>query len=315
MKLNEKLLITGGRGFLGRRVVDAFKNRGFINIIAPTSKEFDLREQDKVRQLMAEYKPQTIIHLAARIGGIQANSNNPGEFFYDNAIMGIMLMEEARRIGVNKFVTIGTVCAYPKLLSIPFSEEDLWQGYPEETNAPYGLAKKMLLVQGQSYRKQYDFNASYLLPANLYGPADNFNPDSSHVIPALIQKFVEAVRHNEEEVLVWGDGTATREFLFVDDCARAIMLAAEKYDSSEPVNIGSGQEISINDLAILIARLTNYKGKIKWDNSKPNGQPRRSLNIERAKKSFGFTAQTYLEDGLKQTIDWYSSNIVKDEGQ
>jgi GDP-L-fucose synthase len=308
LTLNEKLLITGGTGFLGSRVVEAFKNAGYTNILVPTSKEFDLKEQSAVRKLLSEQKPSTVIHLAAHGGGIQANLKNPGSFFYDNAIMGIMLMEESRRVGVAKFVTIGTVCAYPKNAPVPFCETDLWQGYPEETNAPYGLAKKMLLTQGQAYRQQYEFNAIYLLPANLYGPGDNFDPEYSHVIPALIKKFLHATKVNESEVEVWGDSTASREFLFVDDCARAIKLASEKLDSPEPVNIGTGKEISIKELAALIARLTNFKGKVVWNHSKPNGQPRRRLNIEQAKKLFGFESQTLLEEGLIKTIAWYKAS-------
>ncbi len=308
LTLNEKILITGGSGFLGRHVVKEFKDQGYTNILIPTSHDFDLREQSAVRRLLTEQKPSTVIHLAAHLGGIQVNLKSPGSFFYDNAIMGIMIMEECRRIGVSKFVTVGTVCAYPRDTPIPFCETDLWQGYPEETNAPYGLAKKMLLIQGQSYRKQYGFNAIYLMPANLYGPSDNFDPESCHVIPSLIRKFLHAVRFDKSEVEVWGDGTACREFLFVDDCAHAIRLASENYDHPEPVNIGTGKEISIKDLATLIACLTKFKGKIVWDPSKPNGQPRRKLNIERAKNFFGFQSQTFLEDGLMRTIDWYKAN-------
>ena len=310
MNLNEKLLITGGAGFLGRRVVEAFRVCGYKNIFVPRSEQFDLKEQSAVRQLIAESQPAKVVHLAARVGGIEANQKNPGRFFYDNAMMGIMLMEEARRAGVDKFVSVGTICAYPKYAPIPFSENDLWQGYPEETNAPYGLAKKMLLVQGQAYRKQYNFNAIYLLPANLYGPADNFDPESSHVIPSLIKKFVQAAGSGIDEVEVWGDGSATREFLFVDDCARAIVLATEKYDNFEPVNIGTGSEISIKELVALIVRLINFQGKIIWNNSKLVGQPRRKLDTTRAKNFFGFESQITLAQGLEQTIDWYKAQHV-----
>ena len=276
----------------------------------PRSEQFDLKEQSAVRQLIAESQPAKVVHLAARVGGIEANQKNPGRFFYDNAMMGIMLMEEARRAGVDKFVSVGTICAYPKYAPIPFSENDLWQGYPEETNAPYGLAKKMLLVQGQAYRKQYNFNAIYLLPANLYGPADNFDPESSHVIPSFIKKFVQAAGSGIDEVEVWGDGSATREFLFVDDCARAIVLATEKYDNFEPVNIGTGSEISIKELVALIVRLINFQGKIIWNNSKLVGQPRRKLDTTRAKNFFGFESQITLAQGLEQTIDWYKAQHV-----
>jgi GDP-L-fucose synthase len=258
--------------------------------------------------MLSLYKPRTIIHLAAHVGGIQANLRHPGSFFYDNSIMGIMIMEESRHAGTSKFVSVGTVCAYPKNTIVPFSEEDLWLGYPEESNAPYGLAKKMLLVQGQAYRKEYGFNAIYLLPANLYGPGDNFDPATCHVIPALIQKFLHAIRSKQSTVEIWGDGTASREFLFVEDCALAIKLATENYNQPEPVNIGTGQEISIKALAELIAKLTGFEGNLAFDKAKPNGQPRRSLDIRRAEHFFAFKAQIPLETGLRETISWYQTH-------
>ena len=302
-----RVLVTGGSGFLGKRVVHALRQAGVKDIFAPSRKEYDLTEQSKIRQLMADLKPDLIIHLAAVVGGIGANRENPGQFFYDNLIMGTMLMDEARKVDVDKFVAVGTVCAYPKVVPVPFKEEDLWNGYPEETNAPYGLAKKMLLVQAQAYRQQYGYNAIYLMPVNLYGPGDNFDPASSHVIPAMIRNFVEAKQNNEKHVVVWGDGSPTREFLYVDDCAQGIVMAAEKYNLSEPVNLGSGFEISIKDLSELIGRLTGFEGEIIWDKTKPNGQPRRKLDTSRAKKYFGFEAQTNFEMGLKEVIDWYLS--------
>lgn len=302
---DKRVVVTGGAGFLGSVVVDNLRELGCQNIFVPRSSEFDLRDRDCIIQLYRQTNPQVIIHLAAVVGGIGANQANPGRFFYDNAIMGIQLMEYAQQFGVDKFVTLGTICAYPKLTPVPFKEEDLWNGYPEETNAPYGLAKKMMLVQSQSYRAQYGFNSIFLLPVNLYGPNDNFDPNTSHVIPALIKKCVTALERGEDEVPVWGTGNATREFLYVDDCARAIVLATERYDSSEPVNIGAGFEISIRDLAHLIARLTGFKGKFVWDTSKPDGQPRRSLDTTRAREGFGFTAEVDFEEGLARTIDWY----------
>lgn len=300
-----RVLVTGGSGFLGKRVVHALNERGVPEILTPGHKEYNLIEQNDVRRMMADLHPDLIIHLAAVVGGIGANRENPGRFFYENLVMGSMLMEEARKAGVGKFVAIGTICAYPKVVPIPFKEDDLWLGYPEETNAPYGLAKKMLLVQAQSYRQQYNYNAVYLMPVNLYGPGDNFDPSSSHVIPALVRKFVEAKENNEKEVIAWGDGSPTREFLYVDDCAEGIVLAAEKYNESDPVNLGSGFEISIKDLTELVGRLIGFKGEIVWDKTKPNGQPRRKLDTSRAKERFGFVAQTSFEKGLKETIDWY----------
>ena len=272
------------------------------------SRDYDLTQQADVERMYADQKPDVVIHLAARVGGIGANRENPGRFFYENAIMGILLMEHARQIGVSKFVQVGTVCAYPKFTPVPFKEDDLWNGYPEETNAPYGVAKKALLVQAQAYRAQYGFNAIYLLPANLYGPGDNFDPASSHVIPALIRKCEEAREAGAPNIVVWGTGNPTREFLYVDDAARGILLAAEKYDKPEAVNLGTGQEVSIRDLVTKIARLTRFDGQVVWDPDYPDGQPRRSLDIERAREEFGFLAQVELEDGLRSTVDWYETS-------
>jgi len=301
----KRALVTGGTGFLGTNVVSALRAGGANQVFAPSSAECDLREQAEVRRLIAELRPDLVVHLAAVVGGIGANQSNPGKFFYDNLMMGALLMEEARLAGVAKFVAIGTICSYPKLTPVPFKEDDLWNGYPEETNAPYGLAKKMLLVQSAAYRQQYGFNAIFLMPVNLYGPGDNFDPDSSHVIPALIRKCVDAVARGDEEIVVWGDGSPTREFLYVDDAARGIVLAAVHYNRPEPVNLGSGSEISIKDLVGTIARLTGFKGRIAWDVSKPNGQPRRRLDVSRAADYFGFRAEVGFEEGLKATVDWY----------
>ena len=303
---NEKsVLITGGTGFLGHHVVAELKRRGATRIHTPRSREFDLRDKDQVRKCLHTYKPEVILHLAAVVGGIGANRAHPGSFFYDNAAMGIHLLEESRKAGVGKVTILGTICAYPKFTPVPFREEDLWNGYPEETNAPYGLAKKMLLVQAQAYRQEYGFNSIYLLPVNLYGPRDNFNPESSHVIPALIRKALEAKESGAAEMVCWGTGKATREFLYVEDCARGIVLATESYDGSEPVNLGSGMEISIRDLSQQIADLCGFQGKLVWDASKPDGQPRRCLDTKRAQALFGFKAETPFVDGLKKTIDWY----------
>ena len=298
-------MVTGGAGFLGRVVVEQLKDRGCKNIIIPRSRDVDLREVPAIRKMLKTARPQVIIHLAAVVGGIGASRVNAGRFFYDNLAMGVHLMEEARLFGIQKFVAIGTICAYPKFTEVPFKERDLWNGYPEETNAPYGLAKKMLLVQSQAYRQQYGFNSIYLLPVNLYGPGDNFSPDSSHVIPALIKKCLDAIRDRKKSIVIWGTGKASREFLYVDDAARAIVLAAERYNKSDPVNIGAGFEISIKALVKLIVKLTGFQGKVLWDSSQPDGQPRRCLDTRKAKKEFGFKAQVSLEDGLKQTIDWY----------
>lgn len=305
---NKRVVVTGGAGFLGKFVVNELRRKGCAKIFVPLEQEFDLKDLSAIKRLLKLAKPDIIIHLAAVVGGIGANRENPGKFFYDNLIMGIQLMEQARLFGVKKFVAIGTICAYPKFTKVPFKEKDLWNGYPEETNAPYGLAKKMLLVQSQAYRQQYEFNSIYLLPVNLYGPGDNFSPASSHVIPALIKKCCDAIDQNESTVTVWGTGKATREFLYVEDAARGIVLAAEKYNRPEPVNLGAGFEISIKKLVSLIVGLTGFKGKIIWDRKKPDGQPRRQLDISRAKREFGFKAKISFKKGLKETIDWYRKN-------
>lgn len=301
----QRVVVTGGAGFLGSNVVACLESRGCKDVFVVRSSKYDLREQEQVRRLISDCRPDLVIHLAAVVGGIGANKENPGKFFYDNLTMGVMLMEECRRAGVGKFVGVGTICSYPKFAPVPFNENDLWNGYPEETNAPYGLAKKMLVVQAQAYRQQYGFNAINLLPVNLYGPEDNFDPASSHVIPALILKCQEAVDSGADEITVWGDGTPTREFLYVTDAARGIVLAAERYNESFPVNLGSGFEISIKNLAELIARYVGFNGRIVWDTEKPNGQPRRKLNVELAKKAFGFEAEVTFEEGLKKTVEWY----------
>jgi GDP-L-fucose synthase len=303
---DKRVIVTGGAGFLGSYVVKKLEERG-CNIFIPRSKGYDFTKEANIIRLYKDYPCDIVIHLAAVVGGIGANRENPGKFFYDNLVMGAMLMEYARQYKVGKFVAIGTICAYPKFTPVPFKEENLWKGYPEETNAPYGLAKKMMLVQSQSYRAQYNFNSIFLLPLNLYGPGDNFNPKSSHVIPALIKKFVEAVREGKGEVVCWGTGKPTRGFLYVKDAAEGIILAAEKYNKSDPVNLGSDLEISIKDLAELIARLVGFKGKIKWDTSNPDGQPRRKLDTSRAEREFGFKARMDFEEGLKRTIEWYNS--------
>jgi len=312
--LHKRVLVTGGGGFLGRAVVAAFRSRGVAELVTPNRQQCDLRDGLAIQRLLAETAQSRdgsrepvdlIVHLAAHVGGIGANRAHPAEFFYDNLMMGAQLMHESWLRGVEKFVAVGTVCAYPKHTPVPFKEEDLWNGYPEETNAPYGLAKKMLLVQSGAYRQQYGFNSIFLLPVNLYGPGDNYDPASSHVIPALIQKAIEAQQAGRDHITVWGDGSPTREFLYVDDCAEAILLAAERYNDSEPVNIGSAAEISIRDLATLIATATGFDGRIVWDTSKPNGQPRRKLDVSRARLRFGFEARTSFEYGLKETIRWY----------
>lgn len=339
---DKRVIVTGGSGFLGSFVVDKLRERGAAEIIVPRRSEYDLRDLDAIRRLFADVSPQDgiatkddgpqtadrrrqttdeastrsqspapnpqsliVIHLAAHVGGIGANREKPAEFFYDNLMMGTQLMHEAWRAGVGKFVAIGTVCAYPKHTPIPFKEEDLWNGYPEETNAPYGLAKKMMLVQSQVYRSQYGYNSIYLLPVNLYGPRDNFDPESSHVIPALIRKFVEAKERGDDHIVAWGDGSPTREFLYVEDAAEGIVLAAERYNSSEPINLGSAFEISIKDLTETIARVVGFEGEVRWDTSKPNGQPRRKLDVRRAQERFGFVSAMTFEDGLRRTIDWY----------
>ena len=300
-----RVMVTGGGGFLGRAVVKRLGEAGVQEIFVPRSAEFDLRGADGVKRALAYGRPDVVIHLAAVVGGIGANRENPGRFFYENAAMGIELMEQARRSGVEKFVQIGTVCSYPKFTPVPFREADLWGGYPEETNAPYGLAKKMLLVQGQAYRQQYGFDVIHLIPVNLYGPGDNFDPASSHVIPALIKKCIDAREAGAEEIEVWGTGSASREFLYVDDAAEGIVLATERYDGPDPVNLGVGREITIRDLVELIVRMTGFRGEIRWDPSKPDGQPRRALDISRARERFGFMATTSFEDGMRETIAWY----------
>lgn len=300
-----RVVVAGGAGFLGSFVVAKLRQRGAGEVFVPRSREYDLTQLDAVQRLLRDTKPDIVIHMAAKVGGIGANQLYPAEFFYDNLMMGAQLMHESYKAGIEKFVAIGTVCAYPKHTPVPFREEDLWNGYPEETNAPYGLAKKMLLVQSEAYRQQYGFNSIYLLPVNLYGPHDNFDPASSHVIPAIIRKCLEAKEKGAPSIEAWGDGSPTREFLYVEDAAEGIALAAERYNQSEPVNIGSSFEISIRDLTELIARLTGYEGKIVWDTSKPNGQPRRKLDVSRAAARFDFRSSTPFERGLRDTINWY----------
>ena len=302
---NKRIVVTGGSGFLGSHVVEQLGRSGCTHVSVIRKKDYDLREVECIRRLYRDLSPHVVIHLAAVVGGIGANRESPGRFFYDNLIMGAPLMEYARLSGVEKFVALGTVCAYPKFASVPFKESELWDGYPEETNAPYGLAKKMLLVQAQAYRQQYGFNAIYLLPVNLYGPRDKFNPGSSHVIPALIRKCVEAKRNGDDRVTVWGSGNASREFLFVEDCAEAIVKATERYDGSEPVNLGTGTEITIRDLAKAIAKATGFSGELAWDATKPDGQPRRCLDTTRAERFFGFRATTSFDVGLRRTVDWF----------
>lgn len=317
----QRVIVTGGSGFLGSYVVEKLRQWSVAEVIVPHRSKYDLRDQNAIRQLLSDTtitqgssqpKPvDMIIHLAANVGGIGANRSRPAEFFYDNLMMGTQLLHGSSAVGVPKFVAIGTICAYPKFAPIPFREETLWDGYPEETNAPYGLAKKMMLVQSQTYREQYGYNSIYLLPVNLYGPRDNFDLETSHVIPALIRKFLEAQAEGRYEVVVWGDGSPTREFLYVEDAAMGILRAAEHYNSSEPVNLGSSVEISIADLVQTIARLTNFQGEIVWDTSKPNGQPRRKLDVSRAREQFGFEAQVAFEAGLRQTIDWYRTENLQ----
>jgi GDP-L-fucose synthase len=305
----KRVTVTGGKGFLGRELVRRLTSEG-AEIGTFTSKDYDLTRQADVARMYRALRPEIVLHLAARVGGIGANLENPGTFFYENAIMGIELMEQARQVGVGKFVQVGTVCSYPKFAPIPFSEDDLWNGYPEETNAPYGLAKKMLLVQAQAYRKQYGFDAIYLIPVNLYGPGDNFDLHSSHVIPALIRKCLEAKQAGSPSVVVWGTGTPTREFLYVDDAARGIMLGAERYDKADPVNLGSSVEISVRDLVSLIAELTEFEGEVVFDSTKPDGQPRRRLNVERARREFGFVSETPFRVGLQRTIEWFKTTAA-----
>jgi GDP-L-fucose synthase len=308
----KRVIVTGGHGFLGRYVVKAIEERSPAHVFAPRSRQYDLRQPSAIVKLLADVRPDVIVHLAAVVGGIGANRERPGEFFYDNLVMGVHLMEEARKAGVEKFVAIGTVCAYPKLTPSPFKEDDLWSGYPEETNAPYGLAKKMLLVQSQAYRQQYGFNSIFLLPVNLYGPGDNFDPRSSHVIPALIRKCIEARDEGRKEIVVWGDGSATREFLFARDAARGIVLATERFDGADPVNLGSGWEISIRELVHLIAEATGFRGAVTWDASMPNGQPRRKLDTARAETAFGFKSEVGFPEGLRETVEWYEKTRLED---
>jgi len=309
---DKRIVVTGGSGFLGSFLIEKLRKRGCKDLFVPRSKDYDLRDGDSIQRLFKETQPHIVIHLAAVVGGIGANRKNPGRFFYDNAIMGIQLMEFARKYGVEKFVTVGTVCAYPKFTPIPFKEKNLWDGYPEETNAPYGLAKRMLLVQAQAYRMQYDFNAIYLLPVNLYGPGDDFDLETSHVIPALIRKCVEAKENHSREIVLWGDGTPTREFLYVEDAAEGLLLATEHYNGDEPVNLGTGEEITIRDLAHMIAAEVGYSGDVVWDASKPNGQPRRCLDVSRAKDLFGFEAAHRLREGIPKTIAWFQANRGND---
>lgn len=301
------VLVTGGTGFLGSYVVEKLRKKGCKNIFVPRKKSYDLVDIEAIKHVYKDSKPDIVIHLAAKVGGIGANRKSPGSFFYDNLMMGAQMMEEARLSGAEKFVALGTVCAYPKFTPVPFKEENLWNGYPEETNAPYGLAKKMLLVQAQAYRQQYGFNAIFLLPTNLYGPGDSFDPESSHVIPALIKKCLDAIKEGRKEIVVWGTGKPTREFLYVEDCAEAILLAAERYNNPDPINVGVGFEISIKDLTKLIAELTAFKGKIAFDAAKPDGQPRRMVDTKRAKKEFGFVAKVPLREGLRKTIEWLTN--------
>ena len=300
-----KVVVTGGAGFLGHFVVEKLKSYAGIEVTVPRSRDYDLVREENVKRLLADTNPDLVIHLAAVVGGIGHNQKNPGRFFYDNLMMGAHLFHEAWKAGVPKFVAVGTICAYPKFTPVPFKEEHLWDGYPEETNAPYGLAKKMLLVQSEAYRAQYGYNSIFLLPVNLYGPGDNFDPKSSHVIPALIRKCVEAVNSGADEIEVWGDGSATREFLYVEDAAEGLLLASEHYNSSEPVNLGSGEEISIKDLVAKIASSAGFTGRIVWDTTKPNGQPRRKLDTTRAEERFGFRARTRFDEGLCRTVEWY----------
>jgi GDP-L-fucose synthase len=309
-----RICVTGGAGFLGSYLLAGLKSRGARDVVAPSVEEFDLVQPEAVRKMLSQAQPDLVLHLAANVGGIGANRARPAEFFHDNLLMGVQMLHESWKAGVKKFVAVGTVCAYPKFTPVPFREQDLWNGYPEETNAPYGLAKKMLLVQAQAYRAQYGFNAIHLIPVNLYGPRDNFDLATSHVIPALIRKCLDAQRAGQDSVVVWGDGTPTREFLFAEDAAEAILLAAERYDSPEPVNLGSGQEISIQDLARQIARLVGFEGKIVWDTTRPNGQPRRALDVTRARDQFGFVAKTSLEDGLRRTVEWYRKTRPEEKG-
>ena len=308
---NKKVIVTGGSGFLGSFVVEKLKQRNAADVFVPRSSQYDLRQTDEITRMLQDFKADMIIHLAALAGGIGANSARPAEFFYNNLMMGVPLLHQAWQQNVEKFVAVGSICSYPKFTPLPFKEENLWDGYPEETNAPYGLAKKMLLVQAQAYRQQYGYNTIYLMPVNLYGPRDNFNLETSHVIPALIRKAIEAGERGDKELPVWGDGSPTREFLYVEDAADGIIAAAENYNGSEPVNIGSGQEISIKDLVEMVVRLTDFNGQLVWQTDKPNGQPRRGLDVSRAKEYFGWSAQVPFEEGVRRTIKWFKANQDK----
>ena len=308
---NKKVIVTGGSGFLGSFVVEKLKQRNAADVFVPRSSQYDLRQTDEITRMLQDFKADMIIHLAALAGGIGANSARPAEFFYNNLMMGVPLLHQAWQQNVEKFVAVGSICSYPKFTPLPFKEENLWDGYPEETNAPYGLAKKMLLVQSQSYRQQYGYNSIYLMPVNLYGPRDNFNLETSHVIPALIRKAIEATERGDQEILAWGDGSPTREFLYVEDAAEGIITAAENYNGSEPVNLGSGQEISIKNLVEMVVKLTNFEGQIVWQTDKPNGQPRRALDVSRAKEYFGWSAQVPFEEGMRRTIEWFKENREK----
>ncbi len=306
---NKRVVVTGGGGFLGSHVVDLLEEENCLEIVVPRKTQYDLVHMKDVYRLYDDARPDIVIHLAASVGGIGANMQNPGSFFYENLMMGTQMMEVGRQCHIEKFIAMGTVCAYPKFTPVPFREEDLWNGYPEETNAPYGLAKKMLAVQSQAYRTQYNFNSIFLLPANLFGPRDNFNEQSSHVIPALIQKCIQARRTGQERILLWGTGEASREFLYVTDAAKAIILASERYAESKPLNLGNGQEIRIKDLLEIIQRLTKFKGKVDWNSEMPDGQPRRSLNISKMEENLGFSPVVSLEDGLRKTIEWYEKKV------
>jgi GDP-L-fucose synthase len=306
-----RVVVTGGAGFLGRYLVQRLRDLPHVEVFVPRSQEYDLTKAEAIVRLLDDARPEMVIHLAAVVGGIGANQKNPGRFFYENLMMGTQLIEQSRLKGVGKFVALGTVCAYPKFTPVPFKEDDIWNGYPEETNAPYGLAKKMMLVQAQSYREQYGYNTVFLLPANLYGPNDNFDLETSHVIPALIRKCVEAERAGAPYIEAWGSGGVSREFLYVEDCADGIIRAARDYDESEPVNLGNGREVMIRDLVEMIVKLTGFKGEIRWQPSRPDGQPRRQLDVTRAFEKFGFRAQTSLEDGLRRTIEWYKNSGQK----
>lgn len=310
----KRIVVTGGAGFLGRHVVEKLHRASCEHIFIPRSRDYDLRKEHDIQSMLQDFRPDIIIHLAAVVGGIGANQKNPGKYFYDNLIMGTQLIEQSRLFSVEKFVAIGTICSYPKFTPVPFRETHLWDGYPEETNAPYGLAKKMMLVQSQAYREQYGFNSIFLLPVNLYGPWDNFDLETSHVIPAIIRKCVEAAQNQEKSIVLWGTGEVTREFIYVEDAAEAIVAATRSYNQSEPVNIGSGEEVSIRELAEVIKSLTGYQGDILWDSSKPDGQPRRLLDVSKAKEHFGFEAKTSLLAGITRTIDWYRNHIQQEKG-